>query len=88
MFISIKTLKDCINNKKRIDIDNWKVYEINVVLSNNGYKLEYFINYANGTSECYTEQNVPDSIIKLINKYPVTHKAETKTDKTFYYRFV
>lgn len=88
MFISVKTLANCINNKKRIDIDNWKIAEVNVVLSDNGHRLEYFINYANGTGERYTEQNVPDSIIRLINKYPVTHKAETKTDKTFYYRFV
>lgn len=88
MYISVSTLADCINNKKRIDINNWKVKEINVVLSENGHKLEYFISYYNGIDERYTEHNVPDSIIKLINKNNPVHKHKTESSETFYYRFV
>lgn len=88
MFITVRQLAEKVNNKKRIDINNWKVVEINVILSQNGHKLDYIVTSENGLLERYTDQNVPDSIIRLINKYNPVRTAETETDKTFYYRFV
>ena len=87
MFITVSNLANCINNKKRIDITNWKVEEINIVLSEKGRKLEYFVSYASGLGERFTEQTVPNSIIELINKYNPVHKAKTESSETFYYRF-
>ena len=63
------------------------ITEINVVLSNNGYKLNYYVFNENGTAEYYTEQTVPHNIIRLINRYNPVRTIETETDKTFLYRF-
>lgn len=61
---------------------------INVVLSGDGREIMYFIQCENGTTERYTEQNVPHSIIKMINCRVPAIVTETATHKTFYYRVV
>lgn len=63
------------------------IKEINVVLSENGHRLEYFVNYSGGKDKRYTEHNVPENAIELINKYTPLHIAKTETSTTFYYRF-
>ena len=63
------------------------IKEINVVLSENGHRLDYFVNYSGRTDKRYTEQNVPENVVELTNTHTPLHTAKTETSTTFYYRF-
>lgn len=63
------------------------IIKIIVVIINNGWNIEYYIETENGTKEYYTEQTVPHSIIQLMNWNRITYHETNEIAETFIYDF-
>ena len=64
-----------------------KIIKIIVVITNNGWDIEYYIDTKNGTRERYTEKTVPHTIIDLMNRNKIVYHETSKTKETFVYDF-
>lgn len=85
MYITVKQLAEKVNNLERFtpeEIDNHKIIKIVVEITNNGKHINYYVD-TKADRECYTEDNVPHSVVRLMNrKRPVYH--EKRTDKELF----
>ena len=66
-----------------------RINTITVILSENGYKLEYIVKCDNGSVERYTDKNIPHSIVELLNWTRPIYRKNVITDnsKIFQYRY-
>ena len=89
MYITVNQLANKINNLERFTFDELKnendnsIIKIIVKLLEDGHRIKYFVDTKSGNREQYTEQNIPLSIVRIMNY----SKPIYKTDDTIIYRF-
>ena len=92
MFITVNQLAEKVNNLQRFTLDELQqennVIKIIVELTNNGTNIAYYVDFKNGIRECYTEQNIPVSIVHKMNYSKPIYHEKTDTMETIVYSFI
>ena len=92
MFITVNQLAEKVNNLQRFTMDELQqennVIKIIVELTNNGTDIAYYVDFRNAGRKCYTEQNVPVSLVRKMNCSRIVYHEKTDTRETMVYSFV
>ena len=90
MYITVNQLANKINNLERFTMqeiqENNKIIKIIVELTENGTKINYFVD-TKAKRECYTEKNIPCSIVRMMNYSKPIYHEKTETTETIVYTF-
>ena len=67
-----------------------KIIKITVCITENGRRIDYYVNKRYGNWETYTENNIPKNIMDLMNKNKIVyHETDKETgNTTMIYSFI
>ena len=90
MYITVNQLANKINNLEHFTMqeiqENNKIIKIIVEITNNGKTINYYVD-TKAKRECYTEQNIPCSIVRMMNYSRPVYHEKTETTETIVYSF-